>query len=184
MQSHRALARIAAAQHGLVTVRQARTAGLHPGPVRWLIRSGQWVPTRPGVYAIAGTPSTRMRHLMATALSLQPGAWLSHATAAEVWGFPGVMSDEVEVITALGRKVGLNGVHGHRTALLFTADLTAHLRIPLTTPERTVVDLSGRLSLEALARVVDDSLAAVCSVWSGSGGAFTGWLARPVVVRP
>ena len=158
MDAHRVLTRIAATQHGLLTGRQARTAGLRDGQVRWLTRSGVWIPMRPGVYAIAGSPESRMQRLLATALALQPGAWLSHATAAELWGFPDVASEEVEVLTGIDRKVSMDGVVGHRTSLLFSADLTSHLRVPVTTPERTLVDLSGRLRPEALARALDDGL--------------------------
>ncbi|MDQ4070320.1 MAG: type IV toxin-antitoxin system AbiEi family antitoxin domain-containing protein [Actinomycetota bacterium] len=158
MEARRALARIAAAQHGLVTGNQARIAGLTDGRARWLTRSGRWAPIRPGVYALAGSPPSRMQLLFATAVSLQPGAWLSHATAGELWGFPGVESEEVEVLTDFGRKVGLVGVRGHRSSLLFTADLTVHLRIPVTSPERTLVDLSARLTPDQLGRVLDDSL--------------------------
>ncbi len=158
MGSHQALNRTAAAQQGLVTARQARIAGLREGQVRWLTRSGDWVPIRPGVYAVAGAPQTRMQLLVATALTLQPGGWLSHATAGELWGFPDVDGDEIEVLTALDRKIGLGGVRGHRTSLLFTADLTTHARVPVTTPERTLVDLSGRVAEHVLARMLDDSL--------------------------
>jgi very-short-patch-repair endonuclease len=152
----RTLSQIAAAQHGLVTVDQAVGAGLTAGQIRWLTRSAEWVPLRPRVYGLVGSPPTRMQMIMATSLGLQPEAWLSHGAAGELWGLVGVSSAEIEVVTRLERRVGLEGVRGHRSASLFTADFTSGLHMPVTTPERTLVDLSGRLTRAALARALDD----------------------------
>ena len=63
-----------------------------------------------------------------------------------------------EVDLRRDRKVGLTGVRAHRSGALFTRDLTVHGRIRVTSPERTLIDLTGRLSDAALARVLDDSL--------------------------
>ena len=70
----------------------------------------------------------------------------------------GIEAPTIEVVSPLDRKVGLDGVRGHRSGALFTRDLTVLRRIPVTSPERTLVDLSGRLSDAALARILDDSL--------------------------
>ena len=155
---HRQLTRIAAAQHGLITADQARIAGLGLSQRRWLTRSGRWLALRPGVYALAGSPPSRAQQVAAVALCLQPGAWLSHATAGWLWGFRDVEGDEIEVITSLERRVGLVGVRSHRSGCLFSADLTVHGRLPVTSPERTLVDLSGRLAAADLAGVLDDGL--------------------------
>jgi very-short-patch-repair endonuclease len=154
----RQLTRIAAAQHGLITADQARLGGLGPGQIRWLTGSGRWIPLRPGVYAVAGSPPTRMQQVVATTLCLQPGAWLSHSTAGWLWGLRDVDAEQIEVVTALDRRVGLDGVVGHRSGCLYSADVTSQARVPLTSPERTVVDLSARLTPAALGRTVDDAI--------------------------
>ncbi len=144
MDIRRRLTRIAVNQHGLVTADQARTAGLSNQQIRWLTRSGEWKAARLGVYARVGLPATWVQTVGVAVLAAGPEAWASHATAAALWAMPAVESPRIDVVTPPGRKVGLKGMKGHRSSALFTEDLTMHHRIALTTPERTLVDLSAR----------------------------------------
>lgn len=91
-------------------------------------------------------------------MSLRPGAWLSHRSAAQLWGFPGVGSDDVDVVVDLDRRVRMDGVRAHRSGALFTTDLTSHRRIPVTSPERTLVDLSAAVAEDRLGCILDDGL--------------------------
>jgi hypothetical protein len=152
------LIRIAAAQHGLVTADQAVHAGLSTEQIRYLTRSGRWIALRPKVYAVAGAPPTEFQAMAAAVFAAGPQAWASHATAGALWQFPRVHGATIEVVTPLDRKVGLFGVSGHRSGRLFTDDLSLHRRIPTTSPERTLIDLSGRLSEAELAHILDDGL--------------------------
>lgn len=158
MDAHARLAPIAAAQHGLVTADQAAQAGLSPDQIRWLTRSGRWIALRPRVYAVAGAPPTSTQTIAAAVYAAGPHVWASHATAGALWGMPGVEMTTIEVVSPLDRKVGLTGVRGHRSGALFTRDLTVLRRIAVTSAERTLVDLSGRLPDPALARILDESL--------------------------
>jgi len=146
-------------QHGLITVAQAITSGLTEDQVRDLYRRGVWAMEREGVYAPAGAPPTAERAILAAVLAADGPAWASHETAGWLWPLKGVLQpDEIELLRPLGRHVRLDGVRGHRSGALFTADLTTTRRIPVTTPERTVVELSGRLTAAQLGRLVDDGL--------------------------
>jgi len=110
------------------------------------------------VYAVNGAPPSWLQAVASVALSRGPGAWVSHETAGALWSLPGVDDDAIHVVTGLDRRVRLSGVHGHRSGALFSIDLTQHHRIPITTPARTIVDLSARLSLRQLGVAVDDGL--------------------------
>ena len=158
VEIRRRLNQIAASQHSLITFDQALKAGLTTGQVRQKVRSGEWRMSRPRVYAVAGAPATWAQAVAATAFSLQPGAWVSHHSAGKLWAFLGVEAEHVDVVVDFERRVRMAGVVGHRTRALFTADLTRHLRIPVTTPERTLVDLSGSTSVPALGRMLDEGL--------------------------
>jgi hypothetical protein len=149
---------IARRQHALVTHDQALAAGLSPSQIRRRNRAGEWRVARPGVYAIDGAPPTWLQSVAAVALSSQPGAWISHVTAAAMWAFPGVGDDAIHVVTGLERRVRLDGVRGHRSGALFTADLTVHHRIPVTTPARALVDISASLSYRQLGAAIDDGI--------------------------
>src|SRR5207253_2701832 len=116
---------------------------------------------REGVYAPAGAPPTAERAIMAAVLAAAPDgpAWASHETAGWLWRLKGVeQPDVIELLRPLGRHVRMKGVVGHRSGALFSADLTTRWHIPVTAPERTVVELSGRRSATQLGRTVDDAL--------------------------
>ena len=92
------------------------------------------------------------------ALSAQPGAWISHRSAAALWALTGVEGDVIEVLTGLDRRVRLDGVRGHRSGALFTADLTRRHGIPVTSPARTLVDLSSVFPEHRLGAALDHAL--------------------------
>lgn len=154
----RDLNRIAMAQHSLITLEQAQRAGLSVGQIRHKVRSGEWVVPRPRVYAVASASATWAQAVASAALSLQPRAWVSHETAGRFWGFELPYVEAIDVLVGLGRRVKQAGVRSHRSGALFSADLSRHLRIPVTTPERTLVDLSGSVAAPALGRMLDDGL--------------------------
>ena len=158
MDARRRLNTIAVAQHSLITLDQALGVGLSVGQIRHKVRSGEWNVVRPRVYGVAGARPTRLQLVAATALSLQPRAWASHRTAAELWGFPGVEPDAIDVLVELERRVKLTGVRSHRSHALFSADLTRQLGVLVTSPERTLVDLSAVVPDASLGRILDDGL--------------------------
>lgn len=114
---------------------------------------------RPRVYAVDGAPPTWVQAVAAVALSAQPGAWISHRTAAVLWALQGVDNkDSIHVVTGLDRRVRIDGVKGHRSGALFSADLGKRHGIPVTTPARTLVDLSAALSHRQLGVAIDDAI--------------------------
>lgn len=150
--------KIARRQHALITHDQASAAGLSSSQIRRRIRSGEWSVARPCVYAVDGAPPTWVQTVAAVALSA-PGAWVSHRTAAALWALQGVENkDAIHVVTGLDRRIRIDGVKGHRSGALFSADLTKRQGIPLTTPARTVVDLSAALSHRQLGVAIDDAI--------------------------
>ncbi|MDQ4038770.1 MAG: hypothetical protein M3313_10600 [Actinomycetota bacterium] len=141
-----------------MTLQHALAAGLSVGQVRHKTSSGEWSVVRPRVYAVGGVLPTWVQAVAAAGMSLQPRAWLSHATAGQLWGFPGVEGDQIDVLVDLDRRVRMVGIRGHRSSALFSVDLTRHLRIPVTSPERTLVDLSAIVAASSLGRILDDGI--------------------------
>ena len=156
MNTRLALNQIARKQHALIARDQALASGLSPFQIRQRVRSGEWCTVRPGVYAVNGAPPTWLQAVAAAAIG--PDVWISHQTAGTLWALPGVSDDAIHVVSSLDRCVRLAGVVGHRSGALFTADLTTRNRIPVTTPARTLVDLSASLSSRRLGSAVDDAL--------------------------
>lgn len=149
---------IARNQHALITHDQALAAGLSHWQVRRRVRSGEWAVIRPRVYVSGGAPPTWLQSVAAVALSAGAGAWISNETAAVLWALPGVEAQRIDVLTGLHRRVRLDGVRGHRSGALFTADLTRRHGIAVTSPARTLVDLSASVPHHRLGALLDHGL--------------------------
>ncbi len=159
MSAQERLNRLTRRQHGIVTWTQARAEGLSRRQVEDRVRRGHWLALRPGVYAVAGMPPSREQALLAVALSVPGPLAVSHASAGRLWAMSGVDEPEqIHVVTDLGRHVRLDGVTGHRSGALFEEDVVQLRGIPVTSRARTLVDLSGSMSLGQLGRTLDHSL--------------------------
>jgi hypothetical protein len=148
---------IAEHQHGLITTQQARDAGITRRQIQWREESGRWLRLHPGVFAIAGTPATWERRVLAAVLFGGAGTVASHFTAAALHRFPDVPGDVVEITVPPGRQPR-RGVRVHRPAPLPDYERRTIAAIPVTSYARTLVDCSGQLSLGQLARALDAGL--------------------------
>lgn len=81
---------------------------------------------------------------MAAVLALGPGAALSHMSAAALWGLlrPEGGPIDVSLPSHSGRR-RRTGIRVHRCASLRAGQVTERYRIPVTTPARTIEDLSA-----------------------------------------
>ena len=131
---------LAGSQHGLVTRTQALRTLSTKQLEGWVGRR-VLVPVRPGVYRFRGVPESWEQRLLAACLAADGVA--SHRAAARVWLLEGVASLRLEITVPLGRVVRLPGVRAHRSNRLGPEFLTVHRGIPVTTPARTLVDLSA-----------------------------------------
>jgi hypothetical protein len=150
-----AIAALAEAQYGVVTRDQLRDRGLTDGAVDRRVRSRRLHRLYRGVYAVGHRVLTVEGRWMAAALAAGPGAALSHASAAAAWDLrrPGGVID-VSVPTRGGRT-GRQGMRLHRRGALTLADVTTLRGIPVTTPARTIVDLSHELKGRPLEHLID-----------------------------
>jgi very-short-patch-repair endonuclease len=97
--------------------------------------------------------------VLAVPLALGEGSVASYGTAARLYGLrAGQLEDGIEVTTERARRVRLPGVVAHRSLHLFDSDRRRRGVFPLTSPARTIVDLSGRLDPIALGRASDHLL--------------------------
>lgn len=82
------VASLAARQHGLITRAQAIALGMSSTSVKARVRSGRWERLGRGVYALAGTPDTRERKILAACLTAGSEAVATGYAAAELHGLP------------------------------------------------------------------------------------------------
>src|SRR4051812_16114385 len=146
------IARIAARQFGTIARRQLIRLGLTQAAIDKRVWTGRLHVIHQGVYAVGHSHIERRGRLMAATLAFPDGAVLSHRTAAEEWAIlrrtstrPNVTSDER---TLHGRP----GIVLHRSRRLAPELRTTIDGLPITSVERTLLDLAGAKDLTPLWR--------------------------------
>jgi hypothetical protein len=150
---------IARSQYGLITSAQLLEAGV-PGPaVRRLVGSGRLSVVRRGVYRLCGAaPSWRASALaVVLSLSVDRACVLSHRSAGVLWGLLDRHKTEGPIEITAEARCRLPGVVSHRHALAQSA-VTSYLGIPVTTIERTLLDLAERFDAVDLGRLMDEAM--------------------------
>lgn len=149
---------LAGHQYGLLTIEQLRTQGLTRRQIEHRMALGRYVSVRPGMLRMEGSPISKHQAWLAAILAAGGHVVLSHATAAEAWSLRGFdSSDAIDLLTT-GSRPQLVGVRAHHTISLPRGDHTVLHYIPVTTPERTLVDACGLVPFITLERACDDAL--------------------------
>jgi very-short-patch-repair endonuclease len=151
---------MAAEQHGVVHLRQARTCGLSHDGVRRRQRAGRLTEVHPLVFRLAGVPDTHLTALRAAALAVAPDGVASHRSAAWLWGLLPDDDAIVEVTVPRARGPRLRGVVVHRSRDLIVGHTTLRHGIPVTNPLRTLVDLGAVCSRWTVEDALDRGLIA------------------------
>ncbi|MFF5213984.1 type IV toxin-antitoxin system AbiEi family antitoxin domain-containing protein [Micromonospora sp. NPDC000442] len=157
--------RVAATQDSVITLAQARAAGLTVHEVHRLCRAGRWRVVARGVYLVDaelhdGVP--RRARIRAAVASCGPNAAAVLATAAELYEIAGVRrSEEIHVsvpsVAARPTRPTDPRVTLHQLAIKPT-ELVAVAGIAATRPVRTVADLILRLTRYPAVCLVDSAL--------------------------
>ena len=151
------LIQLAGRQYNRVARSQLADLGYTDHAIQHRLDIGRLVIREPGVFAVApAIEDDRGRWMEATLTAPQTYLSLVSAAAAyEFWSLP----RDFETVTRPGS--GGPVVHGsvlvHRSMTL-AGDTTTLGPIPITTPERVLVDLAARISHKALARAVREAI--------------------------
>ena len=148
----------AADQYGVLLRPSVKAAGLTDRQIARRVASGQWRKRSNRVYVVDGTPGGPEQELLAAAWSVDGAA--SHSSGA--W-LHDVLDDppeppHVSSLTNRGRNADGDWLVLHRPDALPTQDLTRRRGIPVTTVERTLIDLGAVVDLETLRGCVDRAL--------------------------
>lgn len=148
--------RLADAQHGVVSLEQAVTAGMADDRAQRLVRAGAWQRLHPGVFATYSGPVTWSARSRGALLHAGRGAALSHASAAHVHGIVATPPRTVEVVVPHGRKV----VTGRGLRVRQRRQLVIEDRgLPVVPRGTTVLDLvAGARSDDEAVRIVGEAL--------------------------
>jgi hypothetical protein len=151
---------LAARQHGVFSRLQARGLGLTRANERSRVAAGLWSRAHPGVFAIVGAPDTWEQRVNAAVLAAGQGAVASHVTAGAIWGFPNLdpYPLPIEITTTRPQRVRLRRVRVHRTVAFLGREHTVKDGLAVTTPARTLVDMSAFWSVQQLGIATDYSM--------------------------
>ena len=147
---------IAGPQHGVVSRRQLLRAGLSRDEVDHLVAVGRLILLYRGVYAVGHRPVGPRSREMAVVLHAGPHGALGLESSAALWCMTRPWRGPVQVIGTHSWRGA--GFVIHRTRGLPRGDVTRHHGIPVTTPLRTLLDLSATLSLDALDAALAEAL--------------------------
>ena len=136
---------IANAQHGLISLDQARAVGISTRKWSRLHGSGLLQRRHEGVSSLFGFPCTFEQRAMAATLALDGSGIVSHRTAAQFWGaWTSKIDDPIDlIIVNRGGGRSLTGVSVHRPR---DRQDIAPIRISgvrVTTATRTLLDLGA-----------------------------------------
>jgi very-short-patch-repair endonuclease len=146
---------LAAAQDGVIARWQLVWAGMTEAAAEWWVRGMQSLGD--GVFLTGLAPPTQRQRWWAAVLS-SPGTVLSHASAAACHGLRPVIGSIVTVA-----RIGNRG-REHSSGLLVSYSLTLAGQItecdglPITTVERTIIDMWPHLSPRARSRMLREAL--------------------------
>ncbi len=153
----RAVRELAERQHGVVARWQLVELGLSDGMIQQRIAGGMLIPVLHGTFTLGHRHLTQEGHWMVAVLASGRGAVLSHESAMALWGIRAARRP-VEV---LRRSGGVwrprQGLRLHQTRSLPAEHVTAKTGIPVTTVERTFLDMAGRLSVRQHERALVDA---------------------------
>ena len=153
-----AVARLAAQQHGVFDLGALDQIGCSPDQRRHRVRSGLWVPVHDGVYRIGGAPVTWRGGILAACLAGGRECVGSHRSAAAVWDVDGGARELREIVCRRWRRASEPGLIVHETKALDGRDVMVVDAIPVTTIERTLLDLGAVVHPLVVERAVETAL--------------------------
>lgn len=153
----RALAQLAARQHGVVAYSQLVRLGFGRGAIEHRLAVGRLHRIHRSVYAVGHSIIGTRGCWMAAVLACGPGAVLSHRDAGHLWGVRQSARTEIDVTAYTGRHGNRSGITLHRVRKLHPDDRTQSDGIPVTSVSRTLLDLAGVLNPRQLERALDEA---------------------------
>jgi hypothetical protein len=149
--------RLARAQHGVLSRGDLLGLGFSEKGIKHRVASGRLHPIATGIYAVGRPELTPKGRWMAAVLACGDDAFLSHRSAAELWGF-GHEQDKRIDITVLRRTISRRkGLKLHCRPSLAGQSLVRRFGIPVTHPVQTLIDIATELPPLRLERAVNEA---------------------------
>jgi very-short-patch-repair endonuclease len=156
---HAAVAEHARRQRGRVTLSQLQQAGRGRGAIRHDVQKGRLYRKHRRVYAVGHDAKAPWADHHAAFLAAGDDSVLGYRSGLEIWGaLPPKPNRPVDVIAPTPRRHRA-GITVHRTRRLPSEDVTRRHNLPVTTPERALLDAAEQLDHRELEHAFDELLA-------------------------
>jgi very-short-patch-repair endonuclease len=149
------LIELAGRQHGCVARWQLLRLGYDDRAIVRRLSSNRLVPVLDGIYEVPPVRDDPRTRWMAATLTA-PGSVLSHASAAAAWQIRPIRAP-FQIITRPGSG-GPRRLDGVLVCRSKSIETTTFGGIPITTPERTLIDLASHVGDKALARALREAI--------------------------
>jgi very-short-patch-repair endonuclease/predicted transcriptional regulator of viral defense system len=134
---------LASAQHGCFSRKQAHACGVTDRMLQRRVRSGDLERLNTSVFRVNGAPGTFRQAVLAACFGGGDICVASHRTAAALHGFDGFAERVIEVTVPRRVRYRRRGVVVHQSLDLAPCDITLIDAIPVTTAERSLIDLGA-----------------------------------------
>jgi transcriptional regulator with AbiEi antitoxin domain of type IV toxin-antitoxin system len=151
------VADFAADQGGPISHAQLLELGVSPDQIKYWSASSRLHCLFRSVYAVGHTALTRKGWLLAAVLACGENAVVSHLTAAWCWRYVKRRPMEVDITVPGRTRTGQDGINLHSVRRLDPRDVTVVKGVPITTPERTLLDIAEILPLHQLRLAIDEA---------------------------
>ncbi|HJQ94370.1 MAG TPA: hypothetical protein VJ935_01515 [Acidimicrobiia bacterium] len=158
MKADYQLAALATSQAGFLGHDQVKRLSFSDEMIANRITNGTWTRVRNGLYKVGGIAGDH-RGLLRGAMAILPNPTISHESAAEAYSMPYVARSRAVVTVHARTTHDFPGVTIHRSLDLANDHRQLVDTQFTTTPERTLNDLAAVLHPNALANVLEESLA-------------------------
>lgn len=153
------IGRIAAGQRTMVSAEQLYARGITKRAIEWRVLAGRMHVVFRGVYSFGSGELPPLAREQGALLACRERAFLSHYTAAAIWGLLPRLPAEVEV-TVVGRyRASSDGIRVHRIKAIDRSELKRHERLWVSSPARAVLEIAATALGKELAGAIDEGLA-------------------------
>lgn len=139
----RAIAWIAGRQLGLISSWQLQMLGISRAAITRRLRRGALHRVHRGVFLVGHGLQLSGAREFAAVLACGDKAFVSHRSAAVLWGLTKLAGADVEVSVVARSCRSRDGLHVHRLTQLDARDRALKNGIPTTSPARALVDLAA-----------------------------------------
>lgn len=150
------VALIAGRQCGAISRGQAIDLGASDPAMQRRVRSGRWRRQASGVYVVGGVPPSWSLDVWVAYLAVGPPAVVTHETALRLHGISDVPPYPVTLTLPHGRRVRMLRTFVHQIDDLRPHHVTSMAGLPVSTPERAMVEVAATMGRRRLGALLDE----------------------------